>query len=273
MKKPIEIINAIKEYLNEFKDRANSILEAVPIINQIEEVTNWEEQAFSNIPDEAEEVPTNKLVENLQMVYDSLVTTFPLPAKYDSSLLGGTVSMTSSGSSSAFEYIGMVGDIGTPEAIDYSNKFALSFVALQASQNRVDAIRSFINRFNNSNLSSRFENCVNSISQYHVTVLGKRESAANFIRNLLYGVYGKLFELARKHPKEDMSWEVMAKRLANSDSAEDVILRQEKEKSNLISRTSDVLKDRDFGSSTNIDNIWVQTLEHLYILSNSLNVN
>lgn len=273
MKKPIEIINAKKEYVNELKDRVNSILEAVPIIDQIEAVTNWEEQAFSNIPDEAEEVPANNLVENLQIEFNNLVTTFPLPPKYDRSLLGGTISMTASGSSSAFEFIGMVGDIGTPDAVDYSNTFALSFIALQASQNRVDAIRSFINKFNNIDLSSRFENCVDSISQYHVTVLGKRESVANFIRNLLWGVSGQLFEIARKHPKENMSWQVMAKRLANLNFAEDVILRQEKEQSNLVSRTTDVLKDRDVGSLTNIDNIWVQTLEHLYILSNSLNVN
>lgn len=273
MKKPIEIINTKKAYINEFKERANSILEAFPIIDEIEAVTNWEEQAFSNIPSEAEEVPTNNLVENLQNEFKYLVTTFPLPPKYDPSLIGGTISMTSSGSTSAFEFIGLVGDIGTPDAIDYSNIYKLSFMALQASQNRVDAVRSFINRFNNADLSSRFENCVDSISQYHVTVLGKRESTANFIRNLLYGVSGQLIELARKHPKENMSWREMAKRLANSSSAEDVTLRQKKEQSNLISRTSDVLKDFEAGSLTNIDNIWVQTLEHLYILSNSLHVN
>ena len=79
MKRPIEIINAKKEYVNELKDRVNSILEAVPIIDQIEAVTNWEERAFSNIPDEAEEVPTNILVENLQIEFNNLVTTFPLP--------------------------------------------------------------------------------------------------------------------------------------------------------------------------------------------------
>jgi hypothetical protein len=273
MKKPIEIINIKKAYINEIKERANSILEALPIIDEIEAVTNWEEQAFSNIPSEAEEVPTNNLVENLQNELIYLVTAFPLPPKYDPSLIGGTISMTSSGSTSAFEFIGLVGDIGTPYAIDYSNTYKLSFMALQSSQNRVDAVRSFINRFNNPDLSSRFENCVDSISQYHVTVLGKRESTANFIRNLLYGVSGQLFELARKHPKENMSWREMAKRLANSSSAEAVIFRQEKEQSNLISRTSDVLKDHGAGSLTNIDNIWVQTLEHLYILSNSLHVN
>lgn len=273
MKKPIEIIKAKKAYVNELEERANSILEAIPIIDEIEAVTNWEEQAFSNIPSEAEEVPTNILVENLQNEFNNLVTVFPLPPKYDPSLLGGTISMTSSGSTSAFEFIGMVGDIGTPDAIDYSEKHTLSFMALQASQNRVDAVRSFINKFNNPDLSSRFENCVVSISQYHVTVLEKRESTANFIRNLLYGVSGQLFKLAQKHPKENMSWREMAKRLANSSSAEAVILRLEKEQSNLISRTSDVLKDREAGSLTNIDNIWVQTLEHLYILSNSLHLN
>jgi len=272
MKKPIEIINAKKEYLDELKDRVNSILEVFPLIDKVEDVTNWEQQAFSNLPEEAEEIPTNDLVENLQIEYDHLVSAFPLPPKYDPSFRGGTIAMTTSGSTIAYEFVGRVGDIGTPDATKYANLFIASFETLQLNQNREEEVRSFIQKFKNAGLSSRYENCIESISQYHLIIKGKKEPVANFIRNLLNGVSGQLFEIARKSPKENMTWEEMAKRLANSPIAVNIIIRQEKEQSNLLSRTADVLKDRDAGSITNIDNIWVQVLGHLYILANSLKI-
>jgi len=272
MKEPIEIINAKKEYLDELKGRVNRFMEEITVIEKIEGITNWEQQAYSNLPEEAEEIPMNELVENLQKELDYLVSVYPLPPKYDQSYRGGTIAVAASGSSIAYEIVGRIGDIGTPEAIKYANNFIASFEALQVGQKREEEVRSFIQKFKNDDLSSRYENCLESISQYHIINKGKKETVANFIRNLLNGVYGQLFEIARKNPNENMPWVLMANRLANSTIAENVIICQETEKSSLLSRTSDVLKDRDAGSLTNIDNIWVQTLEHLYILSNSLRI-
>jgi len=273
MKKPIEIINAKKEHISNIKNKIDNLKMIIPYINKIEAITNWELEAFSNLPKESDEIPTNDLVENLEIEYDHLLLSLPLQPDYDPTLLGGTISSTTSSSSVAFEYVARVGDLGTPDAVNYSSAYKISYGELQTSQNRVEEVRSFISKFNTPSLSTRFENCLESILQFHITTMEKRETPANFIRNLINGVKGQLFEIARKVLRENMTWVEMSKRLANSPISESVLVHQEIRFTKLLCHTTDVLKDRDLGSQTNIDDIWTQTLDLLYILSISIDLN
>jgi hypothetical protein len=87
------------------------------------------------------------------------------------------------------------------------------------------------------------------------------------MRNLLDGIRGDLFKLARKWPKENMTWQKMAERLAKGGSTGvecQELIRQERNRSSLISRLSDILKDRETGSLTNLDNVWTQVMDHIY---------
>ena len=100
-----------------------------------------------------------------------------------------------------------------------------------------------------------------------------KTSTAVEIRTLIDGVKGDLFNLARKWQKENMSWEEMVERLARGEIEKQELLDQKKVHSSLISRLSDVLKDREGGSITNIENIWIQVLDHLYVLLNLIVLN
>ena len=67
-----------------------------------------------------------------------------------------------------------------------------------------------------------------------------------------------------------MTWEKMAKRLAKGTNAHDekIIIEQGEKRSSLIDRLSDVAKDREGGSVTNLDFIWTELLDHVYIILN-----
>jgi hypothetical protein len=49
-------------------------------------------------------------------------------------------------------------------------------------------------------------------------------------------------------------------------SEEQELLKQKIVRGSLISRLSDVLKDHMTGSVTNLDNIWFEVLDHIYVV-------
>jgi hypothetical protein len=89
------------------------------------------------------------------------------------------------------------------------------------------------------------------------------------MRTLLDGIKGDLFEKARNMAKENMTWERMAGRLSKGKSGgpeEKELVDQESERERLIECLSKVAKDREGGSRTDIDTLWTQILDHIYVV-------
>ena len=66
-----------------------------------------------------------------------------------------------------------------------------------------------------------------------------------------------------------MTWEKMSLRLATGEEggvAHKELERQRSKRSTLYTRLSDIGKDREGGSVTNLDDIWVEVLDHLYVV-------
>lgn len=272
MKKPIDIIHAKQEYIKDWKERIQEAQKIAPIIDKIEEVTNWEEQALTNLPDEADEIPMVTLNNDLEMDYQQFTKSLPMPPRISTQFVSqNTTAGTITSASSTFEFVSRVGDLRTPMCRAYSSSFINAYYGIQKSQNRGNEVRQFILRLNNSNLLQRFDECIDSISRLHLS-LEKKESTANFIRNLINGIKGELFERARNKPGENMTWEKMATRLSINDNGKKLIIRQELVKSNLLSRTADALKNILTESETNIDFIWTQTIDHLFIVLNNIKI-
>ena len=88
------------------------------------------------------------------------------------------------------------------------------------------------------------------------------------MRTFLDGVKGDLFVLARQSPEENMTWETMTARVAQPKGETEYreVLRQESIRSNLVSRLSEIGKDRRVASGDDLLNLWTQTLDHVYVL-------
>jgi hypothetical protein len=94
--------------------------------------------------------------------------------------------------------------------------------------------------------------------------------AANSIRNTLDGLKGDLFKKARTTPKENMTWETMSQRLAKGADEAGILIREDAIRTLLINGLSEILKNREHGSTTNLDNLWTQTLDFIYSVLNLL---
>ena len=97
--------------------------------------------------------------------------------------------------------------------------------------------------------------------------ISKRTAVASELRNLLYGIQGELFDLARDSQGERMSWEIMSDRLVKSgvESTEHVVIKQEGLiYDELVGVLSTIAKDREGGNPRNLDDVCTKMLDHIH---------
>lgn len=120
----------------------------------------------------------------------------------------------------------------------------------------------------------RFDRAYNAFYAFKSDI-GTRTAAAGEIRTLLDGIKGVLYNKARKSEKEDVNWSQMSQRLAkngtNSIECQN-ISAQERVRGNLINDLSIILKDREGIILRNLENIWIESLDHIFTILSLANI-
>lgn len=262
----LENLKEKRDYLKKWLARHRETHEIAPEVQRNLELTEWQINTIESRPLSSYEIPLPDLARTAASDYEHLMGALPMIPRFDREKIVSGSAFTSTSTASVFEYASRVGDLDEPEAKEYSNMFTVSFRDLQHSHERPKQLRWLIERLGNPGTTSRLDRAVNSYSSYQMGTT-RRTAVAIEIRNLIDGVKGDLFERARNWPTENMTWPTMAQRLSkgpeNGPQFQELI-EHERTHSSLISRLSDIAKDREAGSFTNLDNVWAETLEHLY---------
>jgi hypothetical protein len=254
----------LREWLNKYKEAQ----ELIPILKQRLDELDWELDALAHRPAEADEIPLDDLHNYFAISNQRMKNVIPPVPDYNRSLIESWTSVNTSGSSSFYESVTRVGDLGTPVAEEYSKKYGALYIDLQIAHNRPDMVRSGLEKLKDPGILMRFDTAALALPTMKAGVKTRTE-AALAMRNLIDGLQGVLFEKARKWPNENMTWQEMSKRLskdANDEFERQELVIQETKRKSLISRLSDVMKGREGGSVTNLDDIWAQTLDHIHIV-------
>jgi hypothetical protein len=226
--------------------------------------------ALKNRPTESDEIPLDEIAERTNQQQEGYIRAFPTFPVMDQGFTSSFFVGSSSGSA-VVSWVGRVGDLGTLAAQDYSKKFVNEFREFQESQNRPSEVRDMLTKLDDANLVSRFDAALKSMGLSKAGV-GSRTSAATDMRTLIDGLKGVLLQNAQLQPKENMTWPEMARRLtrgAPGGDEERELIRQEEIRARLYSRLSDVLKDRESGSITDVSLIWLEVLNHIYAVLRS----
>jgi hypothetical protein len=266
-------LEANRDYLAQWLERHKKAQFVAPYIQMNLEITEWEIQALANRPDEASEIPLTGLSARFDRDRNYLSNVLPMMPEYEPHELVNSTAVWTSGSASVYEYVTRVGELGTPNALAYSQKYTLSYNELQNAQARPNEVRALIERLNSPQTLQRFDR---ALSAHYAarSGTGQRTAAASEMRTLLDGLQGDLFARARKWKKENMTWATMAERLSKGKSGQteqQELANQEAARTRLISQLSDVLKNREGSSSMNLDNLWAQVLDHIYIVLGLIN--
>lgn len=272
-----EDIKKLEERKNDYEKWLDSFRKArdvVPYVIQNVEITDWQIRALKDRPEEATEIPYPGDPNLLEQENKYLRNIFP-PIRVPSGIeLDTTTSVTTSGSTGAYEYVRRIGDINTPRAIIYSQTFGDEYQQLQEKQQRSNQVQTLLRKLNDSDVLERFDRAYKAFMAYK-SKTGERTAAAMEMRTLLDGIKGILFNKARKHPNENITWDTMATRLAIGGGGGPLHIRlinQKGLRSSLIARLSDVGKVREGGSITNLEDIWTEMLDHIVTVLGMINL-
>lgn len=266
-KKIDENIQKKIDYVKEWASRAKGVKDATVYAQNVLESACWEQDALSNIPPGVAP-PPGEIAAAMNNDLVILASAFPLPPRYDPILTASGTVVNTSGTLLVLSYVAEVGKYGTPDAEEYSRKYTSQYQEIQEKQHHAHEVRSLIQKLNNANVLERLDKAATAYSRLKAGT-AERSEAGNEIRNLLHGLRALLWDMARKNPRENMTWIIMAERLAIGGplSVECSTLKAEETKYiSLQGRLSDVSKDREGSSLVDLDLIWTELIGHIYVV-------
>jgi hypothetical protein len=251
----------LSDWLNNFRKANDIVLE----VQMNLDITNWEIEAIKNRPTISGELPSLESSDILERDYKYTTLAFPSIPDFNPIVAGTASTITASGAAYVYNYVSKIGDIADPGAVDFSNKYTGLYHQIQTEQDRPSQVRQLMQKFCGLKTLQRFDSSEKSYFGTRSGAITPKVSALD-IRNTLDGVQGDLFNRARANPKENMTWQEMVKRLSKGNLGDEYneLLRQESVRSNLIANLSEILKDRNRGSATNLNHLWPETLDHIY---------
>ena len=255
----------IRDHLRSWLDRQREAAKLVPEVQCAFEDADWQDNAVTFLglaaPEEVEKV----LAPSLELSYRHLCNSLPLPPEYGTLVFSAVATGVTSSTSSVYEAVHTT--LKSPTHQDAALEHLTAYQSLQYHHEREARVRQML-----------LQGYPTSATQYEVAraaymVDKSQESqasaAASELRNLLDRFKGELFEKARRHPKENMTWAQMVERLVPSSkpATERVILSgQEVLRGRLYDRLSPLTKRRVNLGSDELAHLWTEVLDHLYIM-------
>jgi hypothetical protein len=182
--------------------------------------------------------------------------------------------MATSGTASVYDYVRGFGRYDTPEERGYAQTYVAKYDALQEAQHRLQQTRILVEKLKNPSTLDRFDRALTSYLDVKSGIAATTQATSE-IRNLLYGIRGDLLELARKIPKEQITWLEMAKRLAKpgpNDGPRQELAAQGAVYKALTDHLSEMAKDRIQVSLEELNQTWTQVLDHIYTILGLVNL-
>ena len=258
--------NKKRKHLENWLQNFEQARDIVPRVQKELEKTEWEIDALSNLPEEAAEIPSGDMKVLFDNDFKYLTQALPMLPTFNVSQLSDSDAISSSGTMSVYQYVSRIADIATPKALEFSNRYTLKYQEIQIAHDRPNEVRNLLAKLPSKNTSERFERAEKSYMLFKAGS-GEKTSAAIEMRTFLNGLSGDLFQIARESKKENMTWERMAERLSKGGTEGleyNEMIHQKGIHSSLLERLSQIGKDREGGSVTNLNHIWTELQDHVF---------
>jgi len=255
----------IRDHLGAWLDSQREAAKLVPDVQRAFEDAEWQYEAVTYLGLAAPEKVGEILDPSLELSYQQLRKSLPLPPEYGAQIFSAVVTGVTSSTSSVYAAIHTTLDL--PQYRPAAEKHLAAYQSLQHRHEREARVREM--------LAERFPT---SAAQYGVAeaaymVCRSQKSqcaaAASELRNLLDRFKGELFEQACRHLSENMTWVRMVERLvppSKPTTQRDILSQQESQRGQLYGRLTDYAKRRLEPGSDELGHLWAESLDHLYIM-------
>jgi hypothetical protein len=255
----------IQDHLEQWLQRQKQSAEIVPAVQRAFEDACWQHRALTQLGDAIPEEKKRVLEEQLDLSKRQLKRSLPLPPAYAPTAINSMTTGVTSSTSTVYGVFLVAAD--KPKYKERARYLMQEYAELQGQHERAAAVSELLSR-QFPGLSTQFrlakDACMVAKSQPDQV-----PGAASEVRNLLDRFEGELFDKARQVPKENMTWEKMAERLATPaglPTETQILLDEKHRRARIYARLSKIAKRRDESGSEEIFSLWVLTLDHLYLL-------
>jgi hypothetical protein len=247
-------------YLSEWLERYKQMTEIAPVVQRTLDYTTWQLRTIEARPILIGAPSLPDLSRSTELDLKNLKQGLPQPWVYNASAVASAGSLTSTGTMAILEYTQGFAELSEPSARQYAQEAKTSLERLDRSYGADAQVEKHIQTFRSDSLTDRFSAVRGALDAYR-TGTGDKTAAGIAMRNLLEGVRGELWSRARTHQGENMTWPLMAERLASGPpdgTAYAALLLLESVVSSLIGKLSALAKDRE--RATNIDptSLWME---------------
>lgn len=261
-----------RDYLKKWIENCQKANEMLPGVQRSYELIDWQCDALSKLPESKRRSLDESSISFFTRNYGEIRNALPMIPTYNPQTITLCGTLAVSGASATFDHISKIYDPSdTSFAVFYESQ-AQNYHRIQQSQNRLEEVRVLLRCQFPDGVMRQYEV---TISAYYVAKsgIGEHAVAAGEMRTLLDKVKGELWNKARSHPEENMTWEKMTTRLrpiSRNSVFHTQLMDQEKIRSHLYEILSLIFKRREGDSTRNIDDIWMMVLDHLFVVCNCL---
>jgi len=198
-------------YIKEWLRRLKQAQDQIPVVQDLEERTEWEIKTFNDLPENAQEFFPLSLVDNYDITTEHLRESLPLPPEFNVLAVPSAAAVSTSGSSSIYSSVSRAGEVDAEDIQKWSGIHTDLYREIQKKQSHREKVEQKLHILN----PDRVEELETARQEYAAAVsdVGGRVAAGIAMRNVLEHYKGDLFARARNHPGEKMNWERMAERL------------------------------------------------------------
>lgn len=252
-------------YLTEWLRRYTVMADVAPMVKKTLDYTNWEIDVVENRPSILGGPSLPDLAHSTKLDLANVQTILPMPYQYTPDTIAGASAFSSTGVIAVFDYTQEFVGFAEADGVDYAEDAKASLEKLDSTYNTHDELRHLIATFGKRGLNDRFSVVSSALESYQIGTSDKTAAAIG-MRNLLDGVKGELWSRARTHPSENMTWSLMANRLAYGSIGgphHDTLLSLESTYTSIIAKLSEIAKDRDCKTLLDPISIWIDVKNFL----------
>ena len=265
-----------RKYLADWLDNFRDASEIAPLVSNELEKTEWEKSVLINRPDISDEVYPAEMSTYLIFDLENTKRVLPMLPNIDRKTISLDITSTSASATvSVFSYAAHIGDLPDEGAKQFSYDQQAAYQNMIIKQNRAGEVQKLLEIFCDVGIVQRFEAAYRSVTRFQNGAQTK-SSAAGDVRTFIDGLKGLLFARTKNWTEENNpSWKEIAERLCRDNK--NLFYKQEIEKwgdrhSVFIARLSDILKNREAGSETDLSILWTELLDRVYALLNMIDI-
>lgn len=261
---PRKLADAKKKYLNDWLNNAKIITDAIPKVQQQLDVAKWEASTLSDAPNEIVIQRFSFFCSSLEQDLETISHALPPMPKMDLKALDVSSGSTAATASGVWAVTNEAQQSDVIPIREWGARHSIEYLDLQDRLNREDEIIQRLKKLNPS-LGNRFEQASADFRRCYAGT-SNQIGAGIAMRNVLEQFKGELTDLARKHPREQkLKWADIADRLVPPGTPCDRFKKQEELRSYLQQRLSKLAKGQLQLSKIELQSIFAELVDHLYI--------